>query len=93
MLDDANDVFEDEEEDVYCEIKPCKKQRVIRMCFICIGCTIKYEAKNKAKFNSCCGGGGVNSSFTSKTKFHNHLDIHRSRSESVPQEYYELELA
>ena len=71
MIDRAYDIFEDESEDVYCEIKPCKKQRVKRWCFVCLGCTIKYEAKNKSKFNSCCGGSDVNFTFTNKVKFHN----------------------
>ena len=93
MLDESHDVFDDESEDVYCEVQICKKQRVVSLCFICIGCTIKYEAKNRAKFVSCCGGDDINFSFTNKTKFNNHLDIHRSRGENVPQEYYELELA
>ena len=52
MKGELHDVFEDESEDVYCEMKPCKKQRVKMLCYTCIGCTIKYEAKNKAKFGS-----------------------------------------
>ena len=86
------DVFGDEE-DIYCEVRTCKKQRVKRLCFVCIGCTIRYEAKNKAKFNSCCGGDDVNFTFTNKLKFEKHLNDHRSRGENVPDEYYELELA
>lgn len=85
------DVFADEE-DIYCEVRPCKKQRVKRLCFVCIGCTIRYEAKNKAKFNSCCGGDDVNFTFTNKLKFEKHLNDHRSRGESVPDKYYEMEL-
>ena len=81
------DVF-DEEPDVYCEMKPCKKQKVATMCYICVGCTIKYEAKNKAKFLSCCSADNVNFSFTSRYKFEQHLDQHRARGERVPQEYY-----
>ena len=92
MIARAYDIFEDESEDVYCEIKPCKRQRVKRWFFVCLGCTIKYEAKNKAKFNSCCGGDDVNFTFTNKVKFHKHLDEHRKRGEYVPDRYYEMEL-
>ena len=92
MLDESHDVFDDESEDVYCEVQVCKKQRVIRLCFICIGCTIKYEAKNKAKFNSCCGADNVNFTFTDKVKFHKHLDEHRKRGDNVPQKYYEMRI-
>ena len=88
MKGELHDVFEDESEDVYCEMRPCKKQRVKMLCYTCVGCTIKYEAKNKAKFSSCCGGDNVNFTFTSRFKFEQHLDEHRSRGENVPQEYY-----
>ena len=92
MNANAYDSFEDESEDGYCEIKPCKRQRVKQWCFTCIGCTIKYEEKNKAKFNSCCGGDDVNFTFTDKVRFNKHLDEHRKRGENVPQKYYEMEL-
>ncbi len=92
MIARAYDIFEDESEDVYCEIKPCKRQRVKRWCFVCLGCTIKYEAKNKSKFISCCGGDDVNFTFTNKVKFNKHLDEHRKRGEYVPDRYYEMEL-
>ena len=88
---EPHDIFDEEEGDVYCEVKACKKQGVVGLCFVCIGCTIKYEAKNKAKFLSCCGAEAVNHSFTNKEKFIKHLDTHRSRGEFVPERYYDME--
>ena len=79
-------------EDLYCEVWTCKRQRVLTMCFTCIGCTIQHEAHATSVASSCCSGDNLNWTATRLGQFHAHLDSHRNRGDFVPEEYYELEL-
>ncbi len=89
-LDDLNDV-EDivDEGDVYCTIMSRRNAvRVRSLHYACLSCSIRIESQ-KNMSGGCCGDG--NNYFTIYLKkFHQHLDMHRSRGEAVPEEYYEM---
>ena len=91
MLDDANDVFE-EDADVYCDMTWRKNAvRVRLLSYTCFSCPIIMERKQGNIMGGCCGS-SVNYYTENLTKWHQHLDTHRSRGEAVPQEYYEMRI-
>jgi len=90
MLDDVNDV-EDEDPDVYCDMANYKRMRTWSINYICYNCPIKTEGRKKSRDGSCCTD-KRNYATPNLEMWHKHLDMHRSRGEVVPQEYYEMRI-
>ena len=88
-LNDVEDIVD--EGDVYCTITLHKNAvRVRSLNYTCLGCAIRIE-KKAGRSGGCCGD-SINYYTTNIQNFHNHLNLHKSRGEVVPDIYYELKI-